>query len=296
MNSIERNQPTDLQAALKGLPPMPEALIGRVAARYRKNQHLAHAVRVQQLCQSIACLDLTSLSGDDSEKSIIALCKVARQSVEGAKVAAVCVYPLFVPVALRELVGTDVQIASVAAGFPTGLLPLSVRLSQIEYVVGAGANEVDVVAQRHLIVEENWEALYEDVLSMRQACGRSLLKVILETGSLANAASIARASAVCMAAGADFIKTSTGKETTGATLEAGVVMARAIQAHYQRTGYRVGLKPSGGIRSPQHALQWWHLASVELGDAWLNQRLFRFGASSLLSRLQQQLRILQENT
>lgn len=295
--SNDRNQPTDWKAALEGLPPLAERLVHQKAERYRQNQHLEIAVRREQLLLAVRCLDLTSLSAEDSDASICTLCAKAQNPLEashadGPTVAAVCLYPIFVPLAAAKLHGTAVQVASVAASFPTGLLPMNLRLAQIQYAVEAGAQEIDVVVQRRHILQGDWATLYEEILQMRQACGNARLKVILETGMLPHLTLVADASAVAMAAGADFIKTSTGKEERGASLEAGTVMARAIQAHYQRTGYRVGLKPSGGIRSAQHALQWIHLVQEELGTVWLNPVLFRLGASSLLTRLQQQLRLL----
>lgn len=297
--SDPRNQPTDWKAALAGLPPLAERLVHRRAEGYRQNQHLPTATRRKQLLLAVRCLDLTSLSAEDSDEGIRALCAKAQQPLEGLDtepltVAAVCLYPLFVPLAAAQTQGTAVQVASVAAGFPTSLLPMDLRLAQIRYAVDAGAQEIDVVAQRRYILEEDWASLYDAIVQMRQACGVARLKVILETGMLPRLALVANASAVAMAAGADFIKTSTGKAEKGATLEAGMVMTRAIQAYYQRTGYRVGLKPSGGIRSAQHALQWIHLVQEELGEAWLKPSLFRFGASSLLTRLEQQLRLLEE--
>lgn len=297
--SAPRNQPTDWKAALAGLPPLAERLVHSRAEGYRQNQHLPTAARRAQLLLAVRCLDLTSLSADDSDEGIRALCALAQEPLQGLDtepltVATVCLYPIFVPLAVAQTQGSAVQVASVAAAFPTGLLPLDLRLAQIRYAVQAGAQEIDVVAQQRHILQEDWATLYEEILQMREACGAARLKVILETGMLPRLGLVADASAVAMAAGADFIKTSTGKAEKGATLEAGTVMARAIQAHYQRTGYRVGLKPSGGIRSAQHALQWLHLVQEELGEAWLQPSLFRFGASSLLARLQQQLRLLEQ--
>lgn len=294
-----RNQPMDWKAALEGLPPLAERLVHQKAETYRQNQHLDTATRRKQLLLAVRCLDLTSLTAEDSDASIRTLCALAKAPLgaspaDESTVATVCVYPIFVPLAAAQVQGSAVQVASVAASFPTGLLPMSLRLAQIQYAVEAGAHEIDVVVQRRHILQEDWATLYQEVLQMRQACGSARLKVILETGMLPNLTLVAAASAVAMAGGADFIKTSTGKEEKGASLEAGTVMARAIQAHYQRTGYRVGLKPSGGIRSAQHALQWIHLVKEELGVDWLNPFLFRFGASSLLVRLQQQLRLLED--
>jgi deoxyribose-phosphate aldolase len=205
------------------------------------------------------------------------------------KVAAVCVYHAFLETARRALEGSGIPVAVVSTGFPAGLSPLSVRIREIEASVEAGADEIDIVITRAHVLTGNWKALYAEVRDFRQACGPTHLKTILGTGELGTLRDVARASAVCMMAGADFIKTSTGKEPINATLPVGLVMARAIREFRDRTGYAVGLKPAGGIRTARQSLDWLSLIKEELGDRWLRPDLFRFGASSLLADIERQL-------
>jgi deoxyribose-phosphate aldolase len=194
-----------------------------------------------------------------------------------------------VETALQSLEGSGIPVATVSAGFPHGLSPLSVRLAEIEASVSVGAHEIDTVIPRFLVLEGNWEELYEQVSAYRNACGEAHLKTILSTGELGSLENVYKASMVCMMAGADFIKTSTGKEKVNATLPVGLVMARAIREYGQKTGYAVGLKPAGGIREASEALAWFGLVKQELGDSWTEPSLFRFGASSLLGNLRQEL-------
>jgi deoxyribose-phosphate aldolase len=254
-----------------------------------------------RLLRAVSCLDLTTLSGDDTPQRVRALCAEARHPIPShilqavgfadppVTTAAVCVYHEFLETALRALEGSGVPVATVSAGFPHGLSPLPVRLAEIEASVAAGASEIDTVIPRFLALEGRWEHLYEQVSAYRRACGTAHMKTILSTGELGSLENIYSASMVCMMAGADFIKTSTGKEKVNATLPAGMVMARAIRAYAHWTGYPVGLKPAGGIRETREALDWLHLAHTELGEAWTDRRLFRIGASSLLARLREDL-------
>jgi deoxyribose-phosphate aldolase len=205
------------------------------------------------------------------------------------KVAAVCVYHAFLEVARKALEGSDIPVAVVSTGFPAGLSPLPVRIREIETSVEAGADEIDIVITRAHVLTGNWKALYAEVRDFRQACGPAHLKTILGTGELGTLRDVARASAVCMMAGADFIKTSTGKEPVNATLPVGLVMTRAIREFRERTGHAVGLKPAGGIRTARQSLDWLGLIKEELGDRWLRPELFRFGASSLLADIERQL-------
>jgi deoxyribose-phosphate aldolase len=204
-------------------------------------------------------------------------------------VAAVCVYHVFVETAVEALAGSGIPVAAVSAGFPAGLNPLPQRLAEIRASVAAGAAEIDVVITRAHVLTGRWDALYDEVRAFREACGAAHLKTILATGELATLRNVARASAVCLMAGADFIKTSTGKEAVNATLPVGLVMARMIRAYHQRTGHAAGLKPAGGIRSAKQALDWLLMVRDELGTAWLNRRLFRLGASGLLTDIERQL-------
>jgi deoxyribose-phosphate aldolase len=205
------------------------------------------------------------------------------------KVGAVCVYHTFVPIAVRALEGSGIPVAAVSAGFPAGLSPLAQRLDEIRASVEAGAREIDIVITRAHVLLGRWDALYEEVRAFREACGDAHMKAILATGELATLSNVARASQVAMMAGADFIKTSTGKESANATLPVGLVMARMIRAYEAETGYAVGLKPAGGIRSAKSALEWLIMIKEELGDRWLSPSLFRFGASGLLTDIERQL-------
>jgi deoxyribose-phosphate aldolase len=202
---------------------------------------------------------------------------------------AVCVYHALVPAAVAELDGSGIPVAAVSTGFPAGLNPMPQRLQEIRASVEAGADEIDVVITRGHVLTGRWEALYDEVRAFREACGPAHLKVILGTGELATLTNIARASRVAMLAGADFIKTSTGKEAVNATLTVGLVMVRQIREYQERTGAVVGFKPAGGIRTAKGALDWMILVKEELGDRWLRPDLFRFGASGLLSDIERQL-------
>jgi deoxyribose-phosphate aldolase len=253
------------------------------------------------LLRAITCMDLTTLSGDDTPGRVRRLCHKARRPVRpelleqlGAAhldltVAAVCVYHVFVETAVEALEGSGIPVAAVSAGFPAGLNPLPQRLGEIRASVAAGAAEIDVVITRAHVLTGRWDALYDEVSAFREACGPAHLKTILATGELATLRNVARASAVCLMAGADFIKTSTGKEAVNATLPVGLVMARMIRAYHQRTGHAAGLKPAGGIRSAKQSLDWLLMMRDELGTPWLNRRLFRLGASGLLTDIERQL-------
>jgi deoxyribose-phosphate aldolase len=194
-----------------------------------------------------------------------------------------------VPAAVKALKGSGIPVASVATGFPSGLTPLPQRLAEIKYAVDEGAEEIDIVINRALVFDQEWQALYDEVAAMREACGEAHLKAILATGDLKTLRNVYKASMVSMQAGADFIKTSTGKEGVNATQPVGLVMARAIREYRERTGHLVGLKPAGGIRAAKEALEWLALIKDELGDRWLRPDLFRFGASALLTDIERQL-------
>ncbi|PYP15911.1 MAG: deoxyribose-phosphate aldolase [Gemmatimonadetes bacterium] len=253
------------------------------------------------LLRSITCIDLTTLQGDDTATNVRRLCGKAKEPVRrdllealgatalGIRVGAVCVYHAFVPVAVQALEGSGIPVAAVSTGFPAGLNPLPQRIEEIKASVAAGASEIDVVITRAHALAGDWEAVYDEVRAFRDACGTAHMKVILGTGDLATLANVARASQVTMMAGADFIKTSTGKEAVNATLPVGVVMTRMIRDYHERTGHAVGFKPAGGIRSAKTALQWLILMKEELGDRWLKADLFRLGASTLLTDIERQL-------
>ena len=259
-----------------------------------KKQHQA-----AWLLQAIKCMDLTTLSGDDTIGRVKRLCAKAKTPISNAllenlglddiKVGAVCVYHDMIEAAVAKLSGTGMPVAAVSTGFPAGLSPLPLRIAEIEYSVSAGASEIDIVISRRHVLTQNWKALYEEVQAFRKACGSAHIKTILATGELGTLRNVARASAVCMMAGADFIKTSTGKEPVNATLPVSLVMVRAIREYYEKTGYKIGYKPAGGISKAKDALTYLSLIKEELGDQWLNPELFRFGASSLLGDIERQL-------
>lgn len=244
------------------------------------------------LSRAIACMDLTTLQGDDTEARVRALCARARTPVPGdpaLTVAAVCVYHAMVPAAVAALAGSGIAVAAVSAGFPHGLSPLSTRIAEIHESIAAGAAEIDIVIRRGHALTGDWQALYDEVAAFRTACGPVHMKAILATGELTDATMIARASSVCIMAGADFIKTSTGQEKVNATLPAGTVMMRQIRAWHDATGIRIGFKPAGGIGTAEQALQWIALLRAELGADWLTPDLFRFGASRLLDDVAERL-------
>ncbi|GCE28229.1 deoxyribose-phosphate aldolase [Dictyobacter alpinus] len=251
------------------------------------------------LLRAVTCLDLTTLAGDDTPGNVLRLCAKARQPVrqellsalgfEELHVGAVCVYHNFVATAVEALKGSDIPVAAVSTGFPAGLNGFDQKLQEISASVAAGAQEIDIVISRHHVLTGNWQALYDEVKAFRAACGDAHMKTILATHELATLRNVGMASLVCMMAGADFIKTSTGKEPTNATLPVGLVMVRAIRDYYEQTGYKVGFKPAGGIRAAKASLDWLALIKEELGNEWLNNSLFRFGASGLLSDIERQL-------
>jgi deoxyribose-phosphate aldolase len=252
--------------------------------------------------RAITCIDLTTLAGDDTPGKIKRLCAKARQPVrpdllstlgfgeQKIHVGAVCVYPNRVKDAVEALKGSAIPIASVAAGFPAGQTPLPQRIAEIEQVIEAGASEVDIVISRSHVLTGDWLALYDEIKQFRQTCGQAAhMKTILATGDLATLKQVYQASLVAMMAGSDFIKTSTGKENLNATLEFGLVMLRAVRDYYQRSGYKVGFKPAGGINQARQALIWQALMKEELDVEWLMPNLFRIGASGLLTDLERQL-------
>jgi len=251
------------------------------------------------LCKAISLMDLTTLSGDDTENRVRRLCAKARQPVradllqalgmEGLTTGAICVYHDMVSTAVDALRGTKIPVAAVSTGFPAGLSPFHLRIAEIGESVAAGAEEIDIVISRRHVLEGNWQALYDEMAEMRAACGHAHVKAILATGELGSLRNVARASIVCMMAGADFIKTSTGKESVNATLPVTLTMIRAIRDYHDRTGIRVGYKPAGGISKAKDALVYLAMIKDELGDRWLQPDLFRFGASSLLGDIERQL-------
>jgi deoxyribose-phosphate aldolase len=253
------------------------------------------------LLRSISLMDLTTLNSNDTDERVRRLCAKAlnplrRDLVEALglgevviRPAAVCVYHPFVATAVEAVKGSGIHVAAVSTAFPHGLAPLSTRLAEIEASVADGADEIDVVIPRGLVFGARWQELYDEIKQMRAACGEAHLKVILGTGDLATLRNVTLASMVAMMAGADFIKTSTGKESVNATLPVGLAMVRAIRAYHEQTGYLIGFKPAGGISTAKVSLDWLILMKEELGRPWLEPELFRFGASSLLTDIERQL-------
>lgn len=251
------------------------------------------------LLKALSCIDLTTLSGDDTPGRVARLCAKARTPLRpdlaaalGAgdlTVGAVCVYHDMIAPAVAALEGASIPVAAVSTGFPAGLSPLHLRIAEIEESVKAGAAEIDIVISRRHVLTGNWQALYDEMAAFRRACGDAHVKAILATGELGTLRNVARASLVCMMAGADFIKTSTGKEPVNATLPVTLVMLRAIRDYADRTGHKVGYKPAGGISTAKDSLVYLMLLREELGRRWLEPDLFRFGASSLLGDIERQL-------
>jgi len=283
-----------------------QARVNTSAVDRRAQSHVARRTvkkdwQAAWLLRAVTCMDLTTLSGDDTEERVRRLCAKARHPIQPElekrlgieelqiKVAAACVYHAFVETAVRALEGSGVRVAAVSTGFPAGLSPLAERVAEIRRSVEAGADEIDVVITRAHVFGGRWQALYDEIAAFKQACGPAHMKVILGSGDLLTLRNVARASVVAMMAGADFIKTSTGKEPTNATLPVGFVMARAIREYAQETGMAVGFKPAGGIRTAKQSIDWLALMKEELGVPWMKAELFRLGASGLLNDIERQL-------
>jgi deoxyribose-phosphate aldolase len=253
------------------------------------------------LVKAIQCIDLTTLAGDDTPGRVRRLCAKAKRPLRedivealglaGAppRVGAVCVYPAMVPHAVKALEGSGIPVASVATGFPAGLTPLPQRLAEIRYAVDQGAREIDIVIHRAQVLLQDWAALYDEVAAMREACGEAHMKAILATGDLKTLRNVYKASMVSMQAGADFIKTSTGKEDVNATLPVSLTMVRALRDYGDLTGHQIGFKPAGGLKTAKDAMSWLILMKEELGRRWLEPDLFRVGASSMLGDIERQL-------
>lgn len=281
--------------------PVNLSAVERRVATMTKRRSIKKEWQVAWLLRAITCIDLTTLAGDDTPSNVKRLCAKARnplrQDIIDAldiqdlhiQTGAVCVYHMRIPDALEALKGTNIPVAAVSTGFPAGLSPYKQRIEEIQESVKAGAKEIDIVITREHVLRNNWQALYDEVKEMRQACGDAHLKTILATGELGTLRNVSMASKVCMMAGADFIKTSTGKEPVNATLAVGLIMVRAIREYHINTEYKVGFKPAGGIRTAKDSLNWLVMIKEELGDDWQNNTLFRFGASSLLLDIERQL-------
>jgi deoxyribose-phosphate aldolase len=298
---LDRNQPSPLDLGYVYDTRVNPSATQRRAETLGKRRTVKKDWQAAWLLRAVTCIDLTTLAGDDTPGKVQRLSAKARQPVrqdilealgvadQSITAAAVCVYHARVPDALAALRGTNIPVAAVSTGFPAGLSPFRQRIAEIRASVEAGAQEIDVVISREHVLCGHWRALYDEVCEMRQACGDAHMKTILATGELGPLWNVAMASKVCMMAGADFIKTSTGKEPVNATLEVGLVMTRAIRDYGERTGYKIGFKPAGGIRTAKQALVWLSLIKEELGNDWLHPALFRIGASSLLGDIERQL-------
>jgi deoxyribose-phosphate aldolase len=273
----------------------------RRAATLPARRTVKKAWQAAWLLRAVTCLDLTTLQGDDTPGNVRRLCAKARQPVRqdllamlgadqlGITVGAVCVYHNLVEAAVEALAGSGIPVAAVSTGFPAGQTPMSTKLAEIRASVAAGASEIDIVISRAHVLTSEYAALYDEVAAFRETCGEAHMKTIIATGELATLRNVRAASLVCMMAGADFIKTSTGKEPTNATLPVSLIMLRAARDYFERTGVRVGFKPAGGIRTAKQSLDWLALMKEELGDAWLRASLFRIGASGLLTDIERQL-------
>ncbi len=296
-----RNPGTELDLDVVAATHVNRSAVERRAATLPARRTVKKEWQAAWLLRAITCMDLTTLSGDDTAGNVHRLCAKARRPVRddlldalgvadlGLTVGAVCVYHAYVETAVRALAGSGIPVAAVSTGFPAGLSPLPQRIAEIQASVDAGAREIDVVITRAHVLRGEWNALYDEVRAFREACGAAHLKTILGVGELATLTNVARASQVAMMAGSDFIKTSTGKEPSNATLPVGLVMVRQIRDYLERSGHVVGFKPAGGIRTAKQSLDWLILVKEELGDRWLRPDLFRFGASGLLTDIERQL-------
>ncbi len=296
-----RNPGTALDLDVVAATHVNRSAVERRAATLPARRTVKKEWQAAWLLRAITCMDLTTLSGDDTASNVLRLCAKARRPVRDdimealgvadlkLTVGAVCVYHAYVATAVDALAGSGIPVAAVSTGFPAGLSPLPQRIAEIRASVDAGASEIDVVITRSHVLRGEWTALYDEVRAFREACGEAHLKTILGVGELATLTNIARASQVAMMAGSDVIKTSTGKEPTNATLPVGLVMVRQIRDYLDRTGHVVGFKPAGGIRTAKQSLEWLTLVKEELGDRWLRPDLFRFGASGLLTDIERQL-------
>ena len=274
-----------LRRFLHGLPGVDEAGAVARAGMLASRSVKADAKR-QAIDLAISMIDLTTLEGQDTPGKVRALCAKARHPGSGAPpVAAVCVYPDLAGLAVQLVDGTGVKVASVATAFPSGRAALDVKLADVKTAVAAGADEVDMVIDRGAFLSGRYLTVHEEIAAVRAACGGAHLKVILETGELGTLDNVRRASWLAMLAGADFIKTSTGKVTPAATLPVTMVMLEAVRGWRAATGRQVGVKPAGGIRTAKDAIRYIVLVHETAGDDWLDPRFFRIGASSLLNDL-----------
>ncbi len=297
--ALPRNNGTPLDLARLRAARVNQPAVARRVAQLNASRSVKKNYQAAWLVRAIQCIDLTTLAGDDTPGRVRRLCAKARRplhvdlmralGVNQLQVGAVCVYHEMVAEAVLTLDGSGIPVAVVSTGFPAGQTPTETKLREIELSVVAGAQEIDIVISRRHALTHDWPALYDELCAFRRACGPAHMKAILATGELQTLENVARASWVAMMAGADFIKTSTGKESVNATLDVSLVMVRAIREFFEATGFHVGYKPAGGISSAKLATQYLALMKEELGARWLQPDLFRFGASSLLTDIERQL-------
>lgn len=299
-NAPPRNMGTDLTLPWFEKIQVNTSATERRAATYATRRTVKKEYQAAWLVKALQCIDLTTLAGDDTPGRVHRLCEKAKRPLrddivaklglsEAPKVGAICVYPTMVPHAVKALRGSGIPVASVATGFPSGLTPLPLRLAEIKYAVDEGAEEIDIVINRALVLSQNWQALYDEVCAMREACGQAHMKAILATGDLKTLRNVYKASMVAMQAGSDFIKTSTGKEDVNATLPVSLIMLRALRDYGELTNFKIGFKPAGGLKTAKDAMNWQILMNEECGRRWLEPDLFRIGASSMLADIERQL-------
>ncbi len=299
-NSLPRNPGTALTPQWFEKIQVNTSAAERRAASFSTRRSVKKEFQAAWLVKALQCIDLTTLAGDDTPGRVHRLCEKGKRPLrddivaklglpEAPKVGAICVYPTMVSHAVKALRSSGIPVASVATGFPAGLTPLPLRLAEIMYAVDEGAQEIDIVINRALVLRQDWTALYDEICAMREASGQAHLKAILATGDLKTLRNVYKASMVAMQAGADFIKTSTGKEDVNATLPVSLTMVRALRDYGELTGFKVGFKPAGGLKTAKDAMNWQILMKEEVGRPWLEPNLFRIGASSLLSDIERQL-------
>ncbi len=301
MSTIKRNPGMELDLDWVLSAKANRSAIERRAATIGTRRSVKKEWQAAWLLKAVSCIDLTTLSGDDTRARVRRLCAKARQPVRqdilealgmgdaNLTTGAICVYHEMIETAVEALEGSGIPVAAVSTGFPAGLSPFHLRIREIEESVKAGAKEIDIVISRRHVLEGNWQALYDETREMRAACGDAHMKAILATGELGSLRNVARASMVAMMGGADFIKTSTGKESVNATLPVSLVMVRALRDYGDKTGFQIGYKPAGGVSKAKDSLNYLMLMNEELGRDWLQPDLFRFGASSLLGDIERQL-------
>jgi deoxyribose-phosphate aldolase len=298
---IERNPGMQLNLDWVENIQVNTSAVERRAGSYGGRRSIKKQHQAAWLLKALSCIDLTTLAGDDTTLRVKRLCEKAKNPINkdivkalgieklNITTGAICVYHEMLQAASTFLKGSGVELAAVSTGFPAGLTPFDLRVEEIKRSVAAGATEIDIVISRRLVFAQDWQKLYDETVAYRQACGEAHLKTILATGELGTLRNVAKASMVCMMAGADFIKTSTGKESVNATLSVSLVMVRMIREYFEKTGFKIGYKPAGGISTAKESLLYLILIKEELGRDWLEPELFRFGASSLLGDIERQL-------